>query len=175
MSWCINSTYISAYFHSTATLNYIRTLLHSGFADLHKPRDWSFSHVRSPELQKAFGNVIDSLRDSLDFMKTATGSAGGSERGGTESVNIFTSHEALLLEYEEAFTRPEASPSYSAPPSRTPSRASSVRGFDSPSQSQILEPKKFYNTSSHFIWIGDRTRQLDGAHVEYFRGIANPM
>lgn len=80
----------SAYFHSTATLNYIRTLLHSGFADLHKPLDWSFSHVRSPELQQAFTSVIDSLQDSLDFMKIATGAVGGSERGGTETVNIFT-------------------------------------------------------------------------------------
>lgn len=86
-----------------------------------------------------------------------------------------------MLEYEEAFTRLGAeSHAASAPPSRshTPSlsrSASSVRGFDSPSQSQILEPRQFYNTSSHFIWIGDRTRQIDGAHIEYFRGIANPM
>ena len=130
---------LRAYFHSTATLNYIRSLLSSGFADLHKPLDWSFSHVRSPELQKAFSIVIGSLQDSLDFMKVATGGAGGSARGGTETVDLYTSHEALLLEYEEALTRGR------------------------------------HNLSSHFIWIGDRTRQIDGAHVEYFRGIANPM
>lgn len=82
---------LGAYFHSTATLNYIRTLLASGFANLHKPLDWSFSHVRSPELQAAFSAVIESLQDSLDFMKVSTGGDGGRERGGTETVNIFTS------------------------------------------------------------------------------------
>jgi 3-deoxy-7-phosphoheptulonate synthase len=81
---------ISAYFHSTATLNYIRTLLSSGFADLHKPLDWSFSHVRSPELLKAFSAVIDNLEDSLDFMKVATGGSGGSDRGGTQTVDLYT-------------------------------------------------------------------------------------
>lgn len=81
---------LGAYFHSTATLNYIRTLLSSGFADLHRPLNWSFSHVRSPELQRAFASVVESLQDSLDFMKAATGGAGGSERGGTSTVNIFT-------------------------------------------------------------------------------------
>lgn len=147
----------SAYFHSTATLNYIRTLLGSGFADLHKPLDWSFSHVRSPELAKAFQSVIDSLQDSLDFMRVATGGDGGRDRGGMETVEVYTSHEALLLEYEEAFTRP---------------KSSSLRSSRPPSPS---EPTEYYNTSSHFIWIGDRTRQLNGAHVEYFRGIANPI
>ncbi len=94
-----------------------------------------------------------------------------------------TRHEALLLEYEEAFTRSPAvagGPSISAPSSRPttpgPSRSASIaRGERSPASSGILPPKRFYNTSAHFIWIGDRTRQLDGAHIEYFRGIANPI
>lgn len=80
----------SAYFHSTASLNYIRTLLASGFADLHKPLDWSFSHVRSAELQEAFSSVIESLQESLSFMKIATGTSGGKERGGAETVDLFT-------------------------------------------------------------------------------------
>lgn len=79
-----------AYFHSTATLNYIRTLLASGFADLHKPLDWSFSNVRSPELQQAFSGVIGDLQDSIEFMKVATGKSGGSARGGLETVDIYT-------------------------------------------------------------------------------------
>ena len=98
------------------------------------------------------------------------------------------SHEALLLEYEEALTRAfRESPPSRATPSQTPpmSRSvSSIRGetayphspvrpTDTPAAS--AEGVKHYNVSSHFIWIGDRTRQLDGAHVEYFRGIANPM
>nr|XP_018266994.1 3-deoxy-7-phosphoheptulonate synthase [Kwoniella dejecticola CBS 10117]OBR89152.1 3-deoxy-7-phosphoheptulonate synthase [Kwoniella dejecticola CBS 10117] len=204
---------LGAYFHSTATLNYIRTLLLSGFADLHKPLDWSFSHVRSPEIHKAFSAVIESLQDSLDFMKVATGAVGGGERGGMETVDLFTSHEALLLEYEEALTRSDqgsTSRSFSPPSSRTSTPAvsrsvsqirvgttsetyphSPVRPPRSPKLTESLQnsfsdiklekekdvqpAEKWYNTSAHFIWIGDRTRQLDGAHVEYFRGIANPI
>ncbi|KAJ9091180.1 hypothetical protein QFC21_007301 [Naganishia friedmannii] len=184
---------LSAYFHSSATLNYIRALLSSGFADLNAPRQWSFSHVRSPSLQKAFEEVIDSLMDSLDFMRVAAGGAGAGKnegsaaRGGTETVDFYTSHEGLSLEYEEALTRAvqpssagngfssfarPARPSGASSSSRANStvRGSSQRGEEKPEQQQ-----KYYNLSSHFIWIGDRTRQLDGAHVEYFRGIQNPI
>ena len=171
---------LGAYFHSTATLNYIRTLLSSGFANLQKPLDWSFSHVRSPTLQEAFSGVIDNLKDSLDFMKVATGSAGGSDRGGAETVDLYTSHEALLLEYEEALTREfDGQQNFTTPPvSRSQSRSGVSREEyrQSPARpARVKKDGKFYNVSSHFIWIGDRTRHLDGAHVEYFRGIANPM
>ena len=82
---------LRAYFHSASTLNYIRALLSSGFADLHQPRNWSFSHVHSPQLQKAFEEVIDSLMDSLDFMRSATGGSNpGGSRGGTETVDFYT-------------------------------------------------------------------------------------
>ncbi|BEJ11889.1 hypothetical protein CspHIS471_0203490 [Cutaneotrichosporon sp. HIS471] len=171
----------AAYFHSSTTLGYIRTLLSSGFADLHKPLEWSFSYVRNPELLQQFTDVVEHLQDRLEFMKVATGAAGGSERGGTQTVNIFASHEALLLEYEEAFTRAEEhKPSILTPTSRPttpgPSRSASiVRGERSPASSGILPKKRFYNRSAHFVWIGDRTRQLDGAHIEYFRGIVNPI
>lgn len=162
---------LGAYFHSTATLNYIRTLLQSGFANLNKPLDWSFSHVRSPELQQAFSSVVESLQDSLDFMNVATGSAGGSARGGMETVDLYTSHEALLLEYEEALTRQYPDDRTFTPPV---SRSSSRVRVSEASPARAARGKH-YNVSSHFIWIGDRTRQIDGAHVEYFRGIANPM
>lgn len=82
--------HVRAYFHSASTLNYIRTLLSSGFANLRKPLEWSFSHVRSPELQKAFTTVIENLQDSLDFMRTATGENGGKDRGGMETVDLYT-------------------------------------------------------------------------------------
>ena len=113
---------------------------------------------------------------------------------------IPSSHEALLLEYEEALTRgftdthpistPSETPTQSPPMSRS---VSSIRGETSYPHSPVRPPRpsgmaerksradttgagvKHYNVSSHFIWIGDRTRQIDGAHVEYFRGIANPM
>lgn len=85
------------------------------------------------------------------------------------------SHEALLLEYEEAFTRAHGgAPAFSQPPTRasTPDRGRSTAGA---AKNGAGPQTKFYNQTSHFIWIGDRTRQIDGAHVEYFRGIANPM
>lgn len=218
----------SAYFHSTTTLNYIRGLLSSGFANLHKPQEWSFSHVRSPALQEAFKNVIESLEDSLNFMRVASIGTGH----GTESVDLYTrwapcscdideadnasSHEALMLEYEEALTRAVVS-APSPPPSRPSSplpsspllprsRSSShvrvnnpvrERDYSSPARVATINHAisatgenplsrtcsidgdsthtEYYNLSAHFVWIGDRTRQLDGAHVEYFRGLANPM
>lgn len=112
------------------------------------------------------------------------------------------SHEALLLEYEEALTRAFTDPNPTMSPTATPSQTpplsrtvSAIRGESSYPHSPVRPPRmqssagrldqswpdlqqenaKYYNVSSHFIWIGDRTRQLDGAHVEYFRGIANPM
>ncbi|KAK0184089.1 DAHP synthetase [Armillaria mellea] len=141
---------LSAYFHSTATLNHVRGLLTSGFASLHHPREWSFNHVRSPALRKEFEFIVDGLSDALDFSRTIGAETSarfeqGGGRGTVGEVDFYTSHEGLMLDYEGALTRP----------------ASSGSGH--------------YNTSAHFLWIGDRTRQLDGAHVEYFRGIRNPI
>ncbi|KAJ7586359.1 DAHP synthetase [Mycena floridula] len=154
---------INAYFHSTATLNYVRGLLTSGFASLHHPRDWSLNHVRSPALRAEFESIVESLADALDFSRTigAESSANGSfelggPRGIVGEVDLYTSHEGLMLNYEQALTR-----EFPLPESRSRSTSS--------------ESKAFYNTSAHFIWIGDRTRQLNGAHVEYFRGIRNPI
>ncbi|KAF9222783.1 DAHP synthetase [Gyrodon lividus] len=148
---------LSAYFHSTATLNHVRALLTSGFASLHHPRDWSLSHVRSPSLRSEFEKVTEGLSDALDFSRTiGVGSSRegvpferGGGRGVLGEVDFYTSHEGLLLDYEQAMTR------------ESPLAGSQEKGY--------------YNTSAHFMWIGDRTRQLDGAHVEYFRGIRNPV
>ncbi|KAK6981109.1 DAHP synthetase [Favolaschia claudopus] len=166
---------LSAYFHSATTINYVRGLLTSGFASLHHPRDWSLSHVRSPSLRKEFETIVDGLSDALDFSRTIGAESGAAaapfERGGGRDtvgeVDFYTSHEGLMLEYEQALTRafplPGAGVSPSAPDPIAP-------------QSSKNAPKKgFYNTSAHFLWIGDRTRQLTGAHVEYFRGIRNPI
>lgn len=81
-----------------------------------------------------------------------------------DTVDLFTSHEGLVLEYEQALTR------YLERPRITPNACSEPDGVD-------LEPavKEYYDTSAHFLWIGDRTRQIDGAHVEFFRGVANPI
>ncbi|KAF8263763.1 DAHP synthetase [Lactarius quietus] len=160
---------LSAYFHSTATLNHIRGLLTSGFASLHHPRDWSLLHVRSPSLRDEYEAISQGLSDALDFTRTiglASGREAQSyERGGGRGVlgeaDLYTSHEGLILDYEEAMTRMYAIPD---------STISRELGSDS-----TPPLKKHYNTSAHFLWVGDRTRQLNGAHIEYFRGIRNPI
>lgn len=144
---------LQAYFHSSTTLNHIRGLLDSGFADLHAPFDFSFEHVRNSSLQQSYEEIVDSITDALDFMKTVgadpQGSAGS---GGTlNRVDYFVSHEGLMLEYEEALTREVAEEA----------------------RSGVKEGH--YNLSTHLLWLGDRTRALEGAHIEYFRGIKNPI
>ncbi|KIY63421.1 DAHP synthetase [Cylindrobasidium torrendii FP15055 ss-10] len=139
---------LSAYYHSATTLNHIRGLLTSGFASLHRPADWSLGHVRSASVRKEFESIVDGLSDALDFSQTiGADTSVPFERGGTRGalgeVDLYTSHEGLMLDYEESLTRPT--------------------------------PTGHYNTSAHFLWVGDRTRQLNGAHIEYFRGIRNPI
>lgn len=132
---------LEAYFHASATLNFIRALLDGGFGDLRHPENWRLAFMeRSPNFT-AFQAVADRILDAIDFME----SLGGLEASALERSQLYTSHEGLHLPFEEAFT--------TQPPRRS----------------------QHYDLSAHFLWIGDRTRQLDGAHVELFRGIANPI
>ncbi|KAN0091707.1 DAHP synthetase [Hyaloscypha variabilis] len=149
------SRLVSAYFHSAATLNFIRASLSSGIADLHRPLDWGLGHVHDPELQVKYSNIVSSITESLRFMRTV----GADTAGQLQSVDLYTSHEGLLLDYEQSLTRRLKNPSSS--------RAAKA---DAPA-----DGKSWYNTGAHFLWIGDRTRQIDGAHIEYFRGIENPI
>ncbi|KAK6978232.1 DAHP synthetase [Favolaschia claudopus] len=168
---------LSAYFHSATTINYVRGLLTSGFASLHHPRDWSLSHVRSPSLRKEFETIVDGLSDALDFSRTIGAESGAAaspfERGGGRDtvgeVDFYTSHEGLMLEYEQALTRAFPLPGAGITPDPTHAPQNQNKNAAKP------KTKAFYNTSAHFLWIGDRTRQLTGAHVEYFRGIRNPI
>lgn len=144
---------VSAYFHSATTLNYIRGQLASGIADLHNPLEWELGHVQDEELQTKYAQIVHSISDSLRFMKTV----GADTSGQLKTVDLYTSHEGLVLEYEQSLTRELKHPAGSQH-----------------SQSSADE-KGWYNTSAHFLWIGDRTRQIDGGHVEYFRGIENPI
>lgn len=137
---------VKSYFHSAATLNFIRSSLNSGFADLHHPFDWDLSHVQKDHIRERYQNVVDSISEGLKFLSTV----GGDKSSNLQSVDFFTSHEALLLEYEQSLTRKLKS-------------------------SKETGSHKWFNTSAHFIWIGDRTRQPDGAHVEFFRGVQNPI
>lgn len=153
---------VQAYFHSAATLNYVRAQLSSGAADLHNPLDWELGHVKDKELQAKYQQTVSSITESLRFMKTV----GADTASQLDTVDLYTSHEGLLLHYEQSLTRRLKHPS-------------NYRGVKRRSSSAIEDDddneKGWYNTSTHFLWVGDRTRQPDGAHIEYFRGIENPI
>ena len=132
---------MQAYDCSVATLNYLRALTDAGFADLHHPDLWELDFVSKSARSSEYHGMVRGIDDTLRFID----SIGGTNRQDLERVDFYTSHEALLLPYEQALTR----------------RAISMDGW--------------YNMGTHFPWIGDRTRAVDGAHVEYFRGIKNPI
>ncbi|KAI1938276.1 hypothetical protein LOZ62_005303 [Ophidiomyces ophidiicola] len=158
------SRLVSAYFHSAATLNYARAALSSGFADLHSPLDWGLGHVATPSIKEDYERIVSRVTDSLRFMQTV----GLDSDRGIETIDFYVSHEGLMLEYEQSLTRLLKQPTKAviAPEQETARRVST----------QIKpSPSEYYATSAHFLWIGDRTRQLDGAHVEFFRGISNPI
>ncbi len=134
---------LTATYRSAATLNYVRALLDGGFADLHHPRRWDLGSVSRSAHSARYEAVVERMVDALDFVD-ATGVQGGEA---LRNVDLFTSHEGLLLEWEAARTQ----------------RVASAHG------------DRYYNVGAHFLWIGNRTRQLDGAHIEYFRGIRNPI
>ena len=167
---------VDAYFHSAATQNYLRAALSSGLADLHAPLDWSLGHVRDPDVRDNYQRIVERIRDTLDMMRTIGLDTGG----GLETVDLFTSHEGLLLEYEQSLTRLFKHPANAIPPITLPSQptgTSKARKASLPTQlPPPLPPTQgYYDTSAHFIWIGDRTRQLTHAHVDFFRGIENPI
>ncbi|ORX48415.1 DAHP synthetase [Piromyces finnis] len=140
---------LQSYFHSSATLNYIRSLINTGFADLHKAEHWNLSHIRNQTLREEHEAIIDQLRTSLEFLNIV--GIGKNSNPSLETIDFFVSHEGLLLDYESQFTKKVVDPTDSN------------------------KTEKWYNLGTHFLWIGDRTRQLNGAHVEYFRGIQNPI
>lgn len=130
---------LEAYFHACATLNHLRALCAGGFADLHHPERWELPGG-SGEVP-AYRRTLDQVRESLDFLEAL----GGVQREALERIDFFTSHEALLLPYEEALTRWNS------------------------------EDSTYYNLGAHTLWVGERTRELGGAHIEYLRGIRNPI
>ena len=132
---------LRAYERAALTLNFIRALVDGGFADLHHPEYWDVSFAQGSPHASQYERIVTGIRESLDFVSAIT----GVENEVLRRVDIYTSHEALALHYEQAQTR------------RVPRRTG------------------WYNLSTHFPWIGMRTAQLDGAHVEFHRGIQNPM
>ena len=134
---------IKAYNQATATQNLLRAFASGGLADLHQVSKWNLDFAHKSEVGEKYENLAEDIEKSLQFME-ACGVTSKTYRTLRET-DFFTSHEALLLPYEEAFTRKD-----------------SITG-------------EWYNVAAHMVWIGDRTRQLDGAHVEYMRGIKNPI
>jgi len=130
---------LEAYFHASATLNHLRALCAGGFADLHHPERWELPGGTGEV--PAYRRTLAQVRESLDFLEAL----GGVQPEVLERVDLFTSHEALLLPFEEALTR------------------------------WVGEDSAYYNLGAHTLWVGERTRQLDGAHIEYLRGIRNPI
>lgn len=134
---------IRAYNQATATQNLLRAFASGGLADLHQVSKWNLDFAHKSEVGAKYEALAEDIEKSLQFME-ACGVTSKTYRTLRET-DFFTSHEALLLPYEEAFTRKD-----------------SITG-------------DWYNTAAHMVWIGDRTRQLDGAHVEYMKGIKNPI
>ena len=134
---------LRAYNQSAATLNLLRAFAGGGYADLHNIHRWTLGFVEGSPQGARYRELGDKISEALDFM-SAVGVTAETHRE-MHAVEFFTSHEALLLGFEEAMTR-----------------------VDSTSGD-------WYDTSAHMVWIGERTRQLDGAHVAFCKGIKNPV
>ena len=131
---------LEVYNYSAATLNLLRAFVKGGFADLRAVHTWNADFVHNSNVEERYEELADEISRALAFMVAC-----GVDKESFRTVDFYSSHEALLLEYEHALTRID---------SRT----------DTP-----------YNTSAHMVWIGERTRQLGGAHVEYLRHLRNPI
>jgi len=132
---------VKAHARSAMTMNFVRALVDGGFADLHHPEYWDLGWVTHSPLAHDYQRMVANIGEAVRFMETLA----GSQVHNLNRVDFFTSHEALLLPYEEAFTR------------------------------QVPRQWGWFNLATHFPWIGMRTAAIDGAHAEYFRGLRNPV
>jgi 3-deoxy-7-phosphoheptulonate synthase len=134
---------LKAYNQSAATLNLLRAFARGGMANLEKVHKWNLDYMQNHKLGEKYDDIATKITQSLNFMKSC-----GINLQNTPQLSqtvLYTSHEALLLNYEQALTKKD-----------------SITG-------------DWYDCSAHMLWIGDRTRALDEAHIEYFRGIKNPI
>ena len=132
---------LRGYERAALTLNFVRALADSGFADLHHPENWDVSFAEGSEFHGEYRRITETIKDAIAFFETVTHTNSTLLR----RVDLFTSHEALSLEYEQAQTR------------------------------QVPRRDGWYDLSTHMPWIGMRTAQPEGAHVEFCRGIRNPI
>jgi 3-deoxy-7-phosphoheptulonate synthase len=131
---------VRVYNTSASTLNLVRAFTQGGFADLRQVHEWNKGFIRDSSVGERYEKMASEIGRALSFMKSA-----GVDPESFKSVDFFSSHEALILEYEKALTRID---------------------------SRTGNP---YDVSGHFIWIGERTRQLDGAHVDFASKVRNPI
>ena len=134
---------LRGYAQSASTLNLLRAFAQGGYADLHQVHRWNLGFVTRSPLGERYREIADRIGDALDFMAACGINSQNSPQ--LAATDFYTSHEALLLTYEQALTR-----------------------IDSTSG-------EWYDCSAHMLWVGDRTRQLDSAHVEFLRGVGNPI
>ena len=134
---------LKTYNQSAATLNLLRAFTLGGFADLNKVHLWNQEFIASSSQGKKYQKIASSIDDALKFMRAVGISS--DKYSSLRMAELYTSHEALLLGYEQALTRKD-----------------SISG-------------DWYDCSAHFLWIGNRTRQIDGAHVEFLSGVKNPI
>ena len=134
---------LKAYYQAASTLNLLRAFSQGGMASLEQVHQWNLDFVLNSPQSNRYFNLADRIDETLDFMKACGISAEHSPT--IQETSFYTSHEALLLPYEQALTRRD--------------------NFSG----------DWYDCSAHMLWVGDRTRQLDGAHIEFVRGIQNPI
>ncbi len=132
---------LRGYERAALTLNFVRSLIDGGFADLHHPEFWDLDWVGHSPMADEYHNIVNSISNSLDFLESISGRA----LHQTQRADIYAAHEGLHLSYEQSQTR------------------------------FLKHRERWYNLTTHFPWIGMRTANVDGAHVEFFRGIANPI
>ena len=134
---------LQAYNQSSATLNLVRAFSRGGFADLNEVHRWNLSFIKNNPIGLKYEELSDKIGKSMKFIESCGINAQNTPQ--LHQTTLYTSHEALLLNYEEALTRRD-----------------SITG-------------DWYDCSAHMLWIGDRTRDLNEAHIEFFRGIKNPI
>nr|WP_201239675.1 3-deoxy-7-phosphoheptulonate synthase class II [Rhodothalassium salexigens] len=134
---------LKAYAQSASTINLLRAFAQGGYADLNKVHGWTLEFLSNTPAVARYRDVADRISGALDFM--AACGVGPGDVPQLRGTDFYTSHEALLLGYEQALTRRDS------------------------------ETGAWVDTSAHMLWVGDRTRQLGGAHLEFLRGIENPV
>ena len=131
---------LRGYERAALTLNFVRSLIDGGFADLHHPENWDLDFVGESPMAAEYHRLVQAVSDSLEFFESVAGESMSSHR-----VEFYTCHEGLHLPYEQAQTR------------------------------FLAHRQRWYNLTTHFPWIGMRTADPESAHVEYFKGISNPI